>query len=116
MKFSGRRTYSRHFSFLPFLFVLANRFRALLCNAQKKKAETKKLISEGLTKQPRTRSELQCGEGRRGGESVQLMKSRIRKLIYQRQWVIYSKRTSKIMQHKGEEKQRNRIIEEHMTI
>jgi hypothetical protein len=65
MKFSRRRTYSRHFSFLPFLFVLANRLGSVFCIRQN--AEIQKLISEGLTKQPRTTSELKCGEGRRGG-------------------------------------------------
>jgi len=54
MKFSGRRTYTRLFSFLPILFVLAHGLGSVFCIRQK--AGTQKLISEGLTKEPRTGS------------------------------------------------------------
>jgi len=64
MKFSGSRTYTRRFSSLPILFVLAHGLGSVFCIRQK--AGIQKLISEGLTKEPRTRSELKYGEGRRG--------------------------------------------------
>jgi hypothetical protein len=34
MKFSGRRTYTRRFSFLPVLFVLANGLGSVFCIRQ----------------------------------------------------------------------------------
>lgn len=45
--------------------MLAHGLGSTFCIRQK--AGTQKLISEGLTKEPRTRSELKYGEGRRGG-------------------------------------------------